>query len=495
MKNFRPRQKLLIRTTISYILISVIILQSITIAALGVLLYKVPRINIEQPEIELNVNLEGMASELSNPFIEIFEKISSQSITTDEITHIVRKSFYSDFVVNTVMSVLYPLLFNILTEFNLVDFAEIVDLAPTGKTLAEKIENSKYTCYDTDGKRKPLKDVLTKSGSDWAYMDNLVTWTDTNGVVRTTTLWNTINWGIYDKVSFYNAMSDMSAGLQGAIEVCIQGKSKTATINITDFLLNTDKLPLNINAAIVYNSSEKSGYTGLLMTVFNALGLKDGDYVTNEEFISYTNNADIWKAIIEPVILAFDKIADDPVNGLSNVLINFAYIIESGKLRDNLLSLKVDGDFHELANNVLGLADGEIYNLGESLIDMAGSFGIDITGSFNNFLDGILRMIFKSDYANMPYLDMDKLFSCATATTLPNGNIYYVADTQKTIDFLVEYVINEKIIESIINLTPIKGTDEAATIVNAVGQSKEGISTIAKTIIAIILEKLSPITE
>ena len=54
--------------------------------------------------------------------------------------------------------------------------------------------------------------------------------------------------------------------------------------------------------------------------------------------------------------------------------------------------------------------------------------------------------------------------------------------------------MNEKIIESVINLTPLKGTPEAATIVGAVGQSKDGLTTIAKTLVSLLLAKLNEIT-
>ena len=245
----------------------------------------------------------------------------------------------------------------------------------------------------------------------------------------------------------------------------------------------------------IYNSSEKSGYEICLAnTLFVALGLKQGEFPAPAEVCAYTNLGDIWKAILEPVLLAVDKAAADPVNGLTSMLINFASAIETGKLTSGMRALKMDGDFHELATKVMGFEDGEIYNLGDSLIEIIGEMGLDITGSFNNLLDGLLKMISKSDYADMPDMDITRLTSCASVTTLADGGTYYIADSQKTIDFLIEYAVNEKIIESIINLTPLKGTPEAATIVSAVGQSKEGLTTIAKTLVGLLLEKLNEIT-
>ena len=75
----------------------------------------------------------------------------------------------------------------------------------------------------------------------------------------------------------------------------------------------------------------------------------------------------------------------------------------------------------------------------------------------------------------------------------PNGNSYYVADSQKTIDFLIDYALDEKIVESIVNLTPIAGTEEAQAIINAIGQSKEGLATIEHTLAGMLLKKLDEI--
>lgn len=495
MKHYRPRREHKIKNIIIAVLVSLLVIESVAFAAVSLIGKGSGATHgAEQAAIELNLSFEGVTDDITIPVTELLGKLSENGITTSDITGLVRKVVYSDLIVNTVMSMAYPLLFRVLTNLDMMDFAENIDLYPTGPSYAAKLQGSTYTCCDKDGTRKPLTDVLNNVGSDWSYMDSMVTWTDTDGIQKTTTLWNSIQWGVTDKESFYKAMADMSEGLRGVLEICVQSKSRIVNINVVDFLLGSDAIPINLDAATIYNSSEKSGYEICLTTLFTALGLKQGEYPAAAEVCAYTNLGDIWKAILEPVLLSVDKAAADPVNGLTSMLINFASAIETGKLTASMKALKMDGDFHELATKVMGFEDGEIYNLGESLIEIIGEMGLDITGSFNNLLDGLLRLISKSDYADMPDMDMTRLMSCATPATLADGSTYYVADSQKTIDFLIEYAVNEKIIESIINLTPLKGTPEAATIVEAIGQSKEGLTTIAKTLISILLEKLNEIT-
>ncbi len=492
MKKRRPLQQSRTKNIIIIILAAVIVLQTVAIAAMG-LLNKPATSHGKDSVIELNINFDGVGQEMSSSVTALLGDISEKGLKPEDITGLVKKVVYSDLIVNTIMSMAYPLLFQVLTNLEMMDFATNIDLYPTGPLYAQKISGSSYTCCDKDGARKPLTEVLNNVGSDWTYMDTKVSWVDTDGVTKTTTLWNSIKWGVTDKESFYKVMADMSEGLRGVLEICVQSKSRVVNINVVEFLLNTDALPINLDAATIYNSSQKSGYETCLITLFNTLGLKEGEYPTPQEACSYSNLGDIWKAILEPVLLAVDKAAADPVNALTSMLINFANVIETGKLRDSMRSLKMDGDFHDLATAVMGFQDGEIYNLGNSLIEIIGEMGIDISGSFNNLLDGLLKLISKSENADMPDMDMAALFSCATATTLSDGSTYYIADSQKTVDFLIDYAVNEKIIESVINLTPLKGTQEAATILSAIGQSKDGLKTIAKTLVGLVLKKLNEI--
>ncbi len=494
IKSRRPHQQIRIKNTVIFILAAVIVIETVAFAAVGLLKTTDTTHEKTEAEINLNISFEGVSGEISSAVSGLLETAAENGIKTEDITGMVKKVVYSDLIVNTIMSMAYPLLFQVLTNLEMMDFATNIDLYPTGPLFASKLEGKSYTCCDKDGARKPLTDVLNNVGSDWTYMDNKVAWIDSDGVEKTTTLWNSIKWGVTDKDSFYTAMADMSEGLRGVLEICVQSKSRIVNINVVEFLLNTDALPINLDAATIYNSSPKSGYETCLITLFNTLGLNDGEYPSAAEACAYTNLGDIWKAILEPVLLAVDKAAADPVNGLTSMLINFANAIESGKLCESMRSLKMDGDFHELATTVMGFEDGEIYNLGNSLIEIIGEMGIDISGSFNNLLDGLLKLITKSDAADMPDMDISALLSCATPTTLSNSTTYYVADSQKTIDFLIEYVINEKIIESVIALTPLKGTNEAQTIISAIGQSKDGLTTIAKTLTGLLLQKLSEIT-
>lgn len=493
MEVVNPRKRPVWKTVLVIVLAVAVLGESIALIVSGIK-KDTPASTVPQDmNISINLSLGEVGSDIGSAVSSLLSSFTESSFSTDDIVNMVKEVIYSDSIVNTIMSMAYPLLFDVLTNLGMMEFAPNIDLFATPVLYAGKIPDTSYTCCDKDGTRKPLTEVLTAADGDWSYMDTEVSWTDTDGKTKTTTLWNSIYWGVNDKASFYKAMNAMSEGLRGVLEICVQGKEKPVNINIIEFLLKKDFMNINLEAATIYNASEKSGYEICLVRLFNALGLKDGEYPSVETACSYTGLGDIWQAILEPVLFAVEKAANDPVNALPSMLVNFADLIETGELVKSMQSLRIDADFHPLATAFMGFESGLLHNLGDSLIHVIGELGIDISGSFNKLLDGLLALITKNENADMPDMDINALRGCASKTTLSNGNSYYVADSQKTIDFLINYAVDEKIVESIIALTPLAGTPEAQTIISAVGQSKQGIITIAQVLVNIVLEKLNEI--
>ncbi len=465
------------KNTIIGVLVAALILETVIFGVVGIMGNKgsTDTSVSAQPQALININTKGMGEEVVSAVKPLIEGVASGVMPEGGLMGVVENVVYSDMMVNIIMSMAYPLLYNVLVELDLLEFATELDLYATGPLAGPLFEGKSYTCVDKDGVRKPLSEVLPSVGEEWSYMDTEVTWKNAEGEEKTTSIWNSIEWGVKDEESFFTVMDDMSEGLRGVFEVCVQGKSRDIVINVVEFLLDTDAVPIELDAATVYNASEKSGYEICLVSLFNMLGLVEGEYPSVEEAVAYTELGDIWKAILKPVLFAVEKAASDPINNLTSMLINFAHAVESGALCESMRSLRMDGEYHVLASMVMGLENGQIYNLGDGLIEVIESMGIRISGSFNDLLDSLLGMITKNDSADMPEMDMQALFACASETTLSNGNKYYVADAEKTVEFLVSYAVNEKLFESIIAITPLAGTDTAKEIVEGVGESKDGL--------------------
>ena len=445
-------------------------------------------------DVTLNMSFDGMEKTISGSIgtalSEAVAGIRAGELKEDSIKNMVTGLIHSDFVVNTVMSLSYPLLYQTLVELGMLDFATFMDLYATGPLLAGKLEGKPYTCVDKDGTRKPLTEVLNNVGEDWSYMDTKVSYQDESGESRETTLWNSIQWGVTDEASFFSAMNDMGEGLRGVLEVAMQGKERVINVNVLDVLLKFDKIPFNMDAATIYHASGQSGYALCLVPLFNSLGLDEGDYPSVEEFNGYSAVGDMWKAIFGPVLTLAEKIEDDPVNMLTSMLVNFADLVDTGKFKEYMGHLRLDAEYNKLAAMVMGFSDGLLFNLGDALIEIIEETGLNLSGNFNDLLDSFIKVLTKKE-GDMPDMDVAGLVACASQKTLNSGAAVYQADADKVIEFMVNYLMDDQIVSALVNATELGGTPEGDAIIAGVEKSEDGLKQIVNALLPVLLKKLN----
>ena len=200
----------------------------------------------DQSVVSLQVNMGGVVGDLSDTASDLVTDVTGGNFSVASVLGTVKEFVYSDTIVNVIMSLAYPLLKQVLTDLNMLEFAHTIDLYYSGPSLAEQLGENAYTCLDKDGTRKALNDVLNSVGDDWTYMDTEVSYTKENGSSGTTTLWNSIEWGVTDEESFFTVMGEMSKGLRGVLEVCIQGKTRVVNVNVLEVLLDFDAIPIRM---------------------------------------------------------------------------------------------------------------------------------------------------------------------------------------------------------------------------------------------------------
>ena len=466
----------------------VIIVLAVAVAVEGVFLILGRRPDAKASEFNLNISMEGLGRDIGQGLEDSIAGVLSQYASgirpQDSISGTVKNVLYSDMTVDLVMSLAYPLLTQVLRDINMFDYAAYMDLYATGPLLAEKLAGKPYTCSDAQGNRKPLTDVLAGI-EDWSEMDAKVTCEGSDGVKRTTTIWNSIEWGVKDEASFYTAMNDMGEGLRGFLEVALQGKERSVNVNVLDVLMKFSALPLNLDAARVYNASGKSGYELCLVPLFNTLGLDEGEYPSVAEFTGYTSIGDMWKAVFGSVVKVVEKAEADPLHALPNLFVNFAIAVESGDLVRSMSSMRLDAEFNKLAARVMNFSDGLLFNFGESLTDIIGKTGLVINGKFNELLDSLAGLVFKGEH-DLPPMDINALKACATAKKLANGNTVYDADPKKTIDYLVNYFTDRKTLTVIVNALGIAGTPEGEAIVSSIEKSRAGLTDLFEAVLSLI---------
>ena len=257
--------------------IIIIVLAVILVAESGVMIFRKGGSKGGDIDVTLNISTEGTGREIGEAVSAVINDrvsgISGGVIPAGSISAAVKSVVYSDFVVNTVASIAMPLLYQTLVDLRMLDFATNMDLYATGPLFAEKIAGRDYTCVDKDGQRKPLVDVLNAVGKDGKYMDTKVSYTDENGKQTETTIWNSIRWGVSDEATFYAAMNDVGEALRGVLEVALQGRERVVNVNVPEVFLGTSSIPINMDAATVYNETGAGGWEKGIVPLFNALGL------------------------------------------------------------------------------------------------------------------------------------------------------------------------------------------------------------------------------
>lgn len=401
-----------------------------------------------------------------------------------------RSILYTNGIVSALMSAVYPMLYNELSNGGMLDFGPSIHLYPTGPQLAEQMGTVAYTAVDVDGARKPLTDVLVNVGSNWDYMTQKVKWTDEEGNEKETDIYNSIDWCVVDQASFYKAMNDMTLGFRGLLEISIQSKTGTVTIQILEFALKLS-LPFDIplDAAVITNSSEQTGYQEFFVYLFNLLGLEEGEYPTSDVACAYGTMGELWKGIIETVIYAVEKIVSNPSQSVADVLVNLVAAIDSGTLVKRMRCMHMYGTYHPLAKLAMKMEDGEVFNLGNTLIGIIEDLGVKFTGNFNELISSVIKMV-AGEGVSIPAFNTAGLLACGAAKTLPNGNKIYKSNPDKVLNFFVDYLMQGQILETILGMTGIFDKNGISEIVDAFNSADDGISNLIETVISVVVASL-----
>lgn len=448
---------------------------------------------VDQPRAELDTSNVPV---MPDPAIVVEDgKILSKVLGDKNIGDMLRGVIYSNSIVSALMSAVYPMLYEKVES--MLDLVQFIHLYPTGPAFADQLGDVSYTAVDKDGVRKPLTDVLRKVGSNWSYMDTKVKWTteDENGekTVHEDSIYNSIDWLVHDQASFYQAMNDATLGFRGLLEVSIQSKTNViklmdaaASMAGIDFLAS---IPLSLEAAKVYNPSEMTGYQAFFVYLFNILGLVDGEYLPSEVVCSYGSMGEMWKAIIESVIYAVEKIMTDPAKNLANVLVTLVEAIDSGRFMKRFYMTSLYLEYNPLVGKLMNAEDSEQFNLGGTIADVAGGMGINLNGSWNDLIGGVVKMI-GGDKVKAPTFNTKALIAAGTPTTLPNGNKVYKANPDKVTAVFVDYLMQGEVIDALLGKVNMFSAEDNKKIVKAFNEADAGLSNLLKVVFSVVLANL-----
>ncbi|MBQ5969909.1 MAG: hypothetical protein IJL52_07295 [Clostridia bacterium] len=413
-----------------------------------------------------------------------------------------RSILYTNNIVNTLMDIVYPMLYDSIK--NDLAYAQSIHLFGTGPLYSSQLKQQpngpSYMATDKDGERKPLIDILDSIGNDWNYMKTPVTWTTDSGEEVTTTIFQSIDWHVSDMASFCTAITDMSLGFRGLLELTLQGKVGVIATNLLGEVGGAigmpkekfDNLPIRLQVAEIKNMNEKTGYEHGIIYLYNLLGLVEGEYPTVEEFCAYPTVGEMFKSLIETIIYAVEKIMTNPLDNLCNVLLNLIMDIDSKELSTNLAKMNMESRFTPIAK-MIGQTDGEMFNLGTTLLNVVNDMGIPVYGDFNELLAGALHKFLDPDM-EVPQFDVEALKAKSGAVTLSSGYVVYHAKPGKTLGALVDYILQADLLEGILQKVSdsLIYIDEAGIkeIVAAFNKADADVTKLLKKVLIIALSNM-----
>ena len=385
-----------------------------------------------------------------------FAALAGESLN-DLLGGMVDELIYSDKFINTVVNLLYPLVqtmlagllydeaYSLIAEYSLtgslkytcVGIFETVGINAYPESLAKVIDKNKYPeAYAALNAAKKY----TAYGSDkfhTAEVEEQI-WKDSNIYdAESGTL--TLVWGVDAvreaggnyRTAFYDAFGEAMKGLEKLLYALLCNKD-IADVEVTKVVdLGIASLDLHLY------SNSCSGYSDLLVPIFDALGVDSSVIATHDEIKTYANNGqmnNVAKAIFEPVMNLIDKVCEQPLDTVLAILPNLVYALSTNMvmpLLDKLaVSIHYKTDANGLASLIGSIKIDESYDLavGELLADMgpAEEGELDIAGLLNNLS---LEAIFELLGLELPPLDAVTIAYAGEMTTIPTKRNTYIYET------------------------------------------------------------------
>ncbi|MBR3552804.1 MAG: hypothetical protein IKN72_05395 [Clostridia bacterium] len=427
-----------------------------------------------------------------------------------KLSDVLRGVLYKDSIVTAIMSAVYPMLYDAVKGMLLAP-ATGFHLYGNGKDIAKLMAGTPYTAVDLDGTRKPLSQILDNVGTNWKYMERKVKWTDENGEEQKSRIYDTIDWGVEDADTFYEALNDCAKAFSGLLETTLQNKEieLKITAEMVNTLLEAEGMPTLPGANLVLgllpvatalnkngqlDGTGRSGYEYGIVYLFNILGLKDGDYPSKEVFCGYEEPGDVFRALIETVLNAVDKLMEDPATNLASVLMNLANSIESGEFSKHMKKLSLFIDFSDVVSKItelakIDLASKEYFNLGDTIINLVEGMGIPLSKGFDGLLQGLVKKLL-GDGMKLPTFNTKAFLACGTATTLSNGNKVYKANANAAFSFLAHYVLQGDILGVLLDKVDIFNDKTKAQLLAVFDDSSDGVADLVGVVLKVVLSNI-----
>lgn len=344
---------------------------------------------------------------------------------------------YTDAMVNTIVTAIYPMLVNALKDLELT---EILGIKLTGQLILDRFSDLNLNVYPNtlskvlDSSRYgSVIAALNAAGNDWSQFN-------VNGDV---------SWGVHDKETFVAALGQALGGLAPILRSVLtnQAMSEHTTI-IVDAYLRMDAVNLYNNAVLP------------LLEM-----LECDNIVPTATYNTYTTTEQLMSAILLPLLSwVEDTVAVEPVSTVLELLPKFAYIMEFGIIGEILKATKLNpildiGDsffgnwvsyYKTSLLSLAGLNADNLYDLVMSLPTLIPDLGINLSDAMftdlNVLLSTVLGLVAPEANLVLPTINQAMLASQGTLVEAPSGRTggtrrQLVVDKEATLLAVLRYIL------------------------------------------------------
>lgn len=360
--------------------------------------------------------------------------LSMDQVISQLIKGALQDNLYTDAMVNTLVTTVYGMLVETLNGVDLgstvntllsvlgydtvVDVALELDIALYPKDVAGYLSDQ----------YPQAKAAMQAAGTNWDAFDMNTTW------------------GVTDQNSFVMAVSYSLCGIQNVLSAVLTNKALTGGIKIVGGLGSADARiePMNL-------------YNNEILPLLELLGCEN--LTPTSTYNTYQWSQDLLPPILNPLLDWVNKLADQPITYVLDLLPKLAYMMEFDMIGTHLRGIQLNGSVKVEA--LWGIIEAYEMDIGQTVTDalgannlygilaavLADTLDISVLNDINKLLPMILGMVAPDATLALPTIDQAYLASLGTmnlgvSSVRSSGTRNeYVSDRPATLLALLRYVL------------------------------------------------------
>lgn len=344
---------------------------------------------------------------------EVTKLLGLDGTLSDIIKNAVSGALYTDKTVNSVVSMLYPMIVdqinNTLSAVSADTVAGLLSgLTKAGlyiypDTLGEKIDSSRYP---------EVASALKAAGNKWNSVN-----------------WDNVKWNVTDRASFVAAIGHSLGGLTPFLRALLGNYDYKGGFSVVAYI------ELTMGHKDVYNNAVLP-----LLEVLECDGIKSA-----AQFNALTTSDDMIDAVLTPLLTWVETVAEQPVEKLLDLLPKLAYIMEFGMIDEILSGIIINP--HVRVQIIWDVVNQDItINLYETLKGIEGVGDLFPINDINTLIPKILKMVAPDANIVLPTIHQAVLAShgemVKTTSGRTGGERYaLVTDKADTLLAVLRYVL------------------------------------------------------